>query len=590
MRSGWRACRNRRAAPRSRIAPIGQVSYKVRPRDSGPGPLVQDSAAVLSLDIRLAAVLGMASPERGAAFAREHIAACRGRVFAETADGLLAEFATAADATRCAIRLQESRDGDKLRLGVDLAEVEERGGRLSGEGVDVAKRLMAVAEPGVIAVSGAVFDQVAGRLPLVFDEPMRRDPATEGRPARIYRARQGTPRTAPTLVLPAQPSVAVLPFLNMSGDSTKSYFSDGITEDVITELSRFRSLFVIARNSSFAYRGQAVDLARIGRELGVQYVLEGSVRHSGNRVRLTAQLTDVANGRHIWAERYDRRAEDIFTVQDELSRTIAGQLVGRLQHEGIEQAKRKRPDSLRAYDYFLRSLEPLNRWTRADCAAARALLEKAVELDPHYAEAYARLATTYLFEWFFEDQPTLLDRAAALADQALALDETDSWSQITAGRVRLYRGQHETAELHYERAVALNPNDADIAASLGLLLAYTGRPEEGASWVQRAMRLNPGHPDWYAENLGTAQMAGQRYRDAIASFRLIANPPAWLFAYLAISLVGAGSLEEARVAAAEAMRRAPGYGIQRFLRSEPFRDAATLARLTDALRRAGFPD
>lgn len=551
---------------------------------------MRDSSALLGLDIRLAAVLGLAGPGEGLASAREHIAACRGRVFSATADALLAEFPTAADATRCAIRLQESRSGDKLTVGVDLAEVEERGGRLSGEGVDVAKRLMAAAEPGVIAVSGAVFDQVAGRLPLVFEEPIRRDLATQGRPTRIYRARQGIPRAAPSLVLPAQPSVAVVPFLNMSGDPEKAYFSDGITEDVITELSRFRSLFVIARNSSFAYRGQTADLARIGRELGVQYVLEGSVRHSGNRIRLTAQLTNVANGHHIWAERYDRRAEDIFAVQDELSRTIATQLVGRLQHEGIEQAKRKRPDSLRAYDYFLRSLEPLNRWTLADCTAARALLEKAIALDPHYAEAHARLATTYLYEWFFEDRPELLERAAVLADQALALDETDSWSHITAGRVCLYRRQHEIAELHYDRAVVLNPNDADIAASMGLLLAYTGRPEEGISWAQRAMRLNPGHPDWYAENLGTAQMVGERYRDAIASFRLISNPPAWMFAYLAISLVGDGALEEARTAVAEAIRRAPNYRVERFMRSEPFRDEPTLARLIDALRRAGFPD
>jgi len=546
--------------------------------------------STLSLDLRLAAVLGLAGPHESFVAAREHIAACDGRVFADTADSILAEFPTALDATRCAIRLQKSVAGDTLRVGVDLAEVEERAGRLWGEGVDVARRLMAAAEPGVIAVSGAVFDQVAGRLPLVFEEPIRRDAANEGRPARIYRARQGVGGLAPQLLLPAQPSVAVLPFLNMSGDPAKAYFSDGITEDVITELSRFRSLFVIARHSSFAYRGRTGDLPQIGRELGVQYVLEGSVRHSGNRIRLTAQLTDVANGNQVWAERYDRRAEDIFAVQDELSRTIAAQLVGRLQHEGIEQAKRKRPENLRAYDYFLRSLELLNRWTLEDCKAARALLEQAILLDPHYAQVFARLATTYLFEWFFEDEPELLERAASLAGEALGLDETDSWSHITAGRVCLYRRQHEIAELHYNRATVLNPNDADIAASMGLLLAYTGRPEEGISWAQRAMRLNPAHPDWYSENLGTAQMVGGRHEEAIASFRQIVNPPAWMFAYLAISLVGADRLDEARTATAEAIRRAPNYSVARFMRSEPFRDAATLERLGVALRTAGFPD
>jgi len=551
--------------------------------------------AALNLDTRLAAVLGLACPAEGLSVAREHIASCDGRVAAANDDdAIFVEFPTAGQALRCAIRLQESRVGDSLRIGVDLAEVAHGTGDLRGEAVEVAARLLAAAEPGVIAVSGVVFDQMLGRVPLVFEGPVERDRTTEGRPARIYRARQATgkiakqPSASRNLGLPAQPSIAVLPFVNLSGDPDKAYFSDGITEDVITEISRFRSLFVIARNSSFAYRGRAGDLAAIGRELGVQYVLEGSVRRSGNRLRITAQLTDVAKGHHIWAERYDRRVEDVFAVQDELSRTIAAQLVGRLQHEIIESSKRKHPESLQAYDYFLRSLDLLNRWTLADCRAARALLERAIGLDPHYAQAHSRLATTYLFEWFFENRQSLIDHAAALAHQALILDETDSWSHITAGRVNLYMHRHDIAERHYERAAALNPNDADMAASAGLFYAYSGRPEEGAAWVQQAMRLNPGYPDWYEENLGTAQMVAGRYAEAIASFRKIATPPAWMFAYLAASLVGDGQVEASRGAALEAKKRQADYTIGRFARSEPFRDPAVLKRLTDALRTAGF--
>lgn len=553
--------------------------------------------AALNLDTRLAAVLGLACPAAGLPVVREHIASCDGRVAAANDDDtMFVEFPTAGQAMRCAIRLQESRVGEGMRIGVDLAEVAQGGGDLRGEAVEVVARLLAAAEPGVIAVSGVVFDQMLGRVPLVFEGPVERNLATEGRPARIYRARQAIgklakPQGAPrNLGLPAQPSIAVLPFVNLSGDPDQAYFSDGITEDVITEISRFRTLFVIARNSSFAYRGRAVDLSAIGRELGVQYVLEGSVRRSGNRLRITAQLTDAANGHHIWAERYDRRVEDVFAVQDELSRTIASQLVGRLQHEVIERSKRKHPESLQAYDYFLRSLDLLNRWTLADCRAARALLERAIGLDPHYAQAHARLATTYLFEWFFENEQSLIEQAAALAHQALALDETDSWSHITAGRVSLYMHRHDIAERHYERAAALNPNDADIAASAGLFYAYSGQPEEGAAWVQQAMRLNPGHPDWYEENLGTAQMVAGRHADAIASFRKIATPPAWMFAYLAISLVGVGEIDAARAAAIEAKRRQPDYRIAKFTRTEPFRDPAVLARLTAALKQAGFDD
>lgn len=529
-----------------------------------------------------------------------------GRTFGATDGRIVAEFASAVTAMRCALRLRQQvkmpADGAAkeraapLRIGVSLGEILVEAGRISGEGIHLADRLTSLAEPGGICVSGSIFDQVEGKLAIQFDYIGVFAIENRIRPMRAYRARFDVASDAGPgawavrrLALPAKPSIAVLPFLDLSGDPERAYFSDGITEDIVTELSRFRSLFVIARNSSFAYRDRAVDARQVGRELGVQFLLEGSIRTAGRRARITAQLIDAVTGRHLWADRYDRDLEDIFAVQDELVRTIVSTLVGRLQHAGAEQAKRKRTESLAAYDYLLRGMTHLNRYTPEDNAEARRLLERAAALDPDYALAHAGIAATHLHEWFREGDDRALDTAYRIAEKALDLDDAESWCHMALGRVCLYLRRFARAEAHHERALALNPNDAHFAANMGHLQTYLGHPDDGVAWVEKAMRLNPHHPDWYCEHLGLALCSAHRYAEAVRAFRRITDAPAWVHAYLAGCFAHMGELDAARAEAAEALRLAPAFSIARSVRSEPFRLQADLNHWTEGLQKAGLP-
>ena len=336
------------------------------------------------------------------------------------------------------------------------------------------------------------------------------------------------------LPLPDKPSIAVLPFINMSGDPEQEYFSDGITEDIITELSRFRSLFVIARNSSFTYKGRAAKVQDIGRDLGVQYVVEGSVRRPGNRVRVTAQLVEAASGNHLWAERYDRDLEDIFAVQDDVTRTIVSTVAGRLDDVGAERARRKPPGNLAAYDYLLRAYQHVHRWTRTDIAAARSLLEKALELDADSARSHAFLGMTYAADWTWGTAgDEALDRAFASAQRAMALDDDDSWSHVLFGHVYMRRGQPEIALNYMEKAAALNPNDPIAVAIKGFVLELMGRHVEAVEWIEKAMRLDPFHPDWMFDVLAFALYSSRRYEEAIAAVKKMKEPPYWVHAKMA---------------------------------------------------------
>ena len=329
-----------------------------------------------------------------------------GRIFKLMGDGLLAEFGSVVDAVECAAALQREmakrNDGlpkDRridVRIGLHVGDVIVEGEDRHGDAVNIAARLQQLAEPGGIYVSRAVMEQVKQKVALGFELKGEERLKNISGPVRVFRVRLDGVGEAqrPTLALPDKPSIAVLPFQNMSGDPEQQYFADGLVEDMITEFSRFRSLFVIARNSSFAFRGEPIDIAEVGRRLGVQYVLEGSIRRAGNRVRITVQLIDAQNGAHLWAERYDRELEDIFAVQDEVVRTVVSTVAGRVEAAGAQVAKRKPPDSLAAYDFLLRGLEQLNLVGEDHNAEARRLFEKAVELDPQYAAAHAYLALT----------------------------------------------------------------------------------------------------------------------------------------------------------------------------------------------------
>ena len=402
-----------------------------------------------------------------------------------------------------------------LRIGINLGDVIIDGDDLYGDGVNIAARLQSMAEPGEIWLSRQVHDQVETKLDVAFDDLGLKELKNIARPVQVFRiagTRQeaGPPAPADT----KRPSVAILPFANMSGDPEQRYFSDGITEDIITELSRFRQLKVVARNSSFRYRDLDVDIRRVGRELGVSYVVEGSVRRLGKRIRITAQLIDGATGSHLWAERFDRDESEIFAVQDQLVRTIVATLVGRLQAAGAEGARRKPPTSLAAYECVLKA-DALPFGDPAAEAEAMALYEQAVKLDPSYARAYALLANLLRMKWDYGagGEPAVLARAFELARKAVALDENDGMCHGILGLVHLARYDHDLAEHHYQKALSLNANSATLLASMGSLYTYLGRPEEALDLFREARIIDPFYnPSWYWSAVGAAHLMTRQYR------------------------------------------------------------------------------
>jgi adenylate cyclase len=449
----------------------------------------------------------------------ELIAKHHGRIFATAGDSVMAEFASPVEAVRCAAAIQQEIGGRNaelpeprrmlFRVGVNLGDVMVGGDNLFGDGVNVAARLEGVAEPGGICISGAVYDQIRNRVDLSFDDLGERSLKNIAHPVRVFglrRARGAEPGTfpeRPTTASPtrpsALPSIAVLPFANFGGDPEHDYFADGITEDLITELSRFQELRVIARNSVMTYKGKPVRVQEVGRDLGVRYVLEGSVRKAGARVRITAQLVDAATGHHLWAERFDRDLAEIFEVQDEVTSRIVATLAGKLVESERRRARSGQTENLEAYDCVLRGRELWERFTPEANREARRLYEKAIELDPDYARAYASLAWTYLVEHFErwagpEDQP--LERALDLARRGVMVNPASHSNHLALGQVCLSKGLHDEALEALETAIALNPNDADGYVFLAQALTRVGRPGEAIDLIERAQRLNPAAPRW----------------------------------------------------------------------------------------------
>jgi TolB-like protein/Tfp pilus assembly protein PilF len=389
----------------------------------------------------------------------------------------------------------------------------------------------------------------------------------------------------------------VLPFTNMSEEASQDYFSDGITEDLTTDLSQLSSLFVISRNTAFFYKGKAVKLADLSKELGVQYVLEGSVRRADRQVRVTVQLIDATQDRHVWAERYDRPLKDIFAVQDEIVQKIVTTL--KLQLTLMEQGilVRKTTDSLEAYDSYLRGREFFRhayQETKKEAnVRARQMYEKAIELDPQYADAYAGMGMTYWIEWFYQwnkDRAQSLDRAFDLAQRAVALNDSLSLPHRVLSNVYVWKRQHDQALVEIERAIALDPNDADGYLALGGVLAFAGRPEEGIGLFEKAMRLNPRYPPLYLMNLGFAYRMAGRYEEALTPLKkvLTFNPnfvPARV--NLAICYAELGRLEEAQSEVAECYRINPGFSPEVIKQWLPYKNPADIERFLDGLRKAG---
>jgi len=546
------------------------------------------------------------------------IAAHNGRIVKLMGDGLLTEFASVVEAVACAVEIQGAmaeRNAEvpedrriQFRIGINVGDVMVEGDDIYGDGVNIAARLEGLAEPGGICVARNVFNQVKGKIDTAFEDLGEKEVKNIAEPVQVYRVSLSLPetaalktgKTAPTLALPDKPSIAVLPFDNMSGDPDQAYFSDGMTEDIITELARFRSLFVIARNSSFAFRDRAVDVAEIGRQLGVQYVVEGSVRKAGNRVRVTAQLIDAATANHIWAERYDRDLDDIFAVQDEVVRTVVATLAGRLEQAGRESAKQKPPSNLGAYDFFLRGRNHFYHMSIGDNRIAQEMFAKAIELDPGYAPAHAGLAKSNFLDWFggwSADLQASLQQGVALAEKAVALDDTDSRTHTALGWARLASRDYDPARFHLERALALNPSDTRAIVHFSRFLECTGEPDEAIDRLFDADRLNPfGKHGLYK---GMAYYTARDYVAAIQALTSLRDPVALVRAWLAACYAQAGREDEARAEArqcdetarAEAAETGVSHAISwtRFApERNPYRNPDDTDHLVEGLRKAGL--
>jgi adenylate cyclase len=530
------------------------------------------------------------------------VAKYQGRTFKTTGDGVLVEFASAVNAVQCAVDLQKGMAAANanepenhhivLRIGVNLGDVMVEGSDLYGDGINIAARLEAAAEPGGIMVSGTAYDHIKNKVRVGFDGLGAQTLKNIAEPVRAYRV-TGIPAVAITAlnITTDMPSVAVLPFVNMSGDPEQEYFSDGITEDIITELSRFRSLFVVARNSSFAFKGKAVKVQEIAKELGVAYVVEGSVRKAGARIRITAQLVEAAGGKHVWAERYDRPADDVFAIQDEVVRTVAATLAGRVEAAGAGGLQRRPTASLSAYECVLRG-NALPAGDPVHEAAAHQLFEQAIALDPDYARAYAQLAISHLKRWLdgMSESSKDLDRAFELATRAIVLDAQESVCHTALSFVQLCRRRYDEAEFHARKALALNPNRPNALAVMADCFAYTGRPDEAVTLISDAMRLDPHHPSWYWSELGVAHFAARRYAEAIAAIRHRPNLQCAWQAYLAACHAQLGEDEAMRAAAAEVLRLRPDFSVAVFATHESYKLAADREHLASSLRKAGLPE
>ena len=590
------------------------------------GPNMDNAGVTRKLAVILAAdVAGysrlMAADEEGTLAALkacrqvidELIARHRGRIFTTAGDSVMAEFASAVEAVRCAGAIQEAierRDADLpqarrmlFRVGINLGDVVVGGDNLFGDGVNVAARLEGIAEPGGICISGAVYDQIRNKVDLGFDDLGEQALKNLGYPVRVFGVRResaadaglfperraGTSPPRPS----AFPSVAVLPFANLGGDPEQEYFADGITEDLITELSRFQEIRVIARNSVMTYKGKPARVQEVGRDLGVRYVLEGSVRKAGERVRITAQLIDAASGHHLWAERFDRDLADIFEVQDEVTSRIVATLAGKLAESERRRARSGQTENLEAYDCVLRGRELWERFTPEANREARRLYEKAIELDPDYARAYASLAWTYLVEhaerWVSpEDQP--LERALEFARKGVRVNPASHSNHLALGQVCLSKGLHDEALEALETAIALNPNDADGYVFLAQALNRAGRPDEAISLVERAQRLNPAAPHWYSWNLGIACYLARRYDDAVTALRRGRPLGAMAYRWLAASYAQLGREQDAKAAAEEYLKRTPDFSLANHLEMLHFQHAADREHYADGLRKAGLPE
>jgi len=444
-------------------------------------------------------------------------------------------------------------------------------------------------------VSEDVFRHVRGKVDLAFEDIGEQQLKNIRQPVRAYRLRTAAAPAAraAAAALPDKPSIAVLPFENMSGEPEQDFFADGITEDIITELSRYSNLFVIARNSTFTYKGKHAKVQDVGRDLGVHYVVEGSVRKSGNRVRVTAQLIDATTDTHLWAQRFDREITDIFAMQDDITRTIVASLPASIEAAHAERIKRKLPEDIAAYEYVLAAKVLHHRATRDDNLEARRLVDRAIDLDPKFAQAHAWKACLFgqAAAFGFEAPPAaLLERAFAEVQTAVALDPNDIEAHRVLCEANMSHGQMDRARLHHDRAFELNPNDPRIVAQKGELLIWLGRPDEGAEWIRLAMRLDPHAARTRAHLLGRALYALRNYAEAAEAYQQIMQMRWAHHADLAACHAQLGQQDQARLHAAEVLRLNPGFSSLAYLGNLSYQRAEDRDHVREGLDKAGLPE
>jgi adenylate cyclase len=580
-------------------------------------------AAILAADVANYSRL-MGADEEGTVAALD---ACRatfqqsveshdGEVVDTAGDSVLATFDSVVQAVRCSVEIQKAlaaRDADlaeeqrmRFRIGINLGDVITKSdGTIYGDGVNVAARLESLAEPGGITVSGPVFDHAENKVPAEFEFTGEQTVKNIAKPVRAYRVKTDTPpgaspNDARPLPLPDKPSIAVLPFDNLSGDRDQEYFADGIAEDLITALSRVRWMFVTARNSSFAYKGQSPDLRQVGQELGVRYVLEGSVRKGGNRVRINAQLIDAHTGNHVWADRYDRELVDLFDLQDEISETLVAEIQKEVGEFERERAQRKPPENLGAWESYQRGLGYLWRWTAADHHEACQLFRRSTEQDRNFAQPVAALGYTLALQVHlsYTDSPAdVLEEALSLARKAVELDDKEALSHHALGRVHLLRGEFDTAIIELRRATHLNPSLALAHFGLAMALWVSGRPSESIVEYETAIRLSPRDPTiwaFYGARAFTHMTLGD-YEAAIADAResIRQRGTAYhLYATLASALALLGKREEAKIALDNLLKIKPDFSLNDIPVSySPLNPDAVLplfGDVFDGLRKAGL--
>jgi adenylate cyclase len=575
-----------------------------------------------------------------------------GRFVNSAGDSVLAEFASVVEAVNCAVDIQPALKSEnaklpperqmEFRIGVNLGDVMVEGDQIYGDGINVAARLESLADPGGICISGTVHEQVRDKLALGYEDNGEQTVKNIARPVHVWRVllngatphretrriprrywRGGVlsltglaiivgtivlvqhvslkpPRTSasippaqsPALALPDKPSIAVLPFANLSGDPQQEYFSDGITDDLVTDLSRVPGLFVIDRSSTFAYKGKPAKVQEVGRELGVKYVLEGSARKTADRVRINVQLVDASTGNQVWTQRYDRQLHDIFAVQDEIVQSLA--VTVNLQLTLLEQwgPLPQRTKNLEAYDYFLRGFEYSLSGTPDGLAKGRKMFEKSVELDPGYANAYGALAFSYFlgYLWQFDNDPGVLDRAAELVEKSIALDDSYSGPYAVRGWIEAAKHQHDRAIADCKRAVSLDPNSAfawialaDINTILG-----TGKPEEVLAYAQKAIRLDPRHPENYSLQEGQAYNGMGRYAEAVDALKRSEQNNPWVHVNLVYAYSELGREEDARAEAAEVLRVSPRFSLEEVERLPGNWQSPLGQRYLSDMRKAGL--